>query len=216
MSIIEIRPDHGGKDAADFAEELASTVHKSLIKNGYLVSQDTFSQLDRSFSITTNAPVNKLQWLEGTHTIQRIPAGSSARHTSSATIVVREKVDKDVVTINMDDIRIDRYRGHGKGGQNRNKVSTAVRVVHMPTGIVITRESGRSQDANLESAMEQLKGELESRLRNKQKAMIDNSRQVLKDETKMFTHNTQRGEVVRHGTGQRWDLKTWNAGKISL
>lgn len=216
MSVIEIRPDHGGDDAEDFAASLADSLHKSLVRSGYTVNKEPFSRVERAFVLSTNAPLSALRWLEGVHTIQRIPKGSAARHTSSATVVVRDKVKVNAVDISLDDVRIDRYRGHGKGGQNRNKVSTAIRVVHQPTGIIITRESGRSQDANLESAMAQLREELQSREQAKAHAVLTDSRAVLDNGAKAFTHNTQRGEVVHHATGKRWSIKVWNSGRVDI
>lgn len=216
MSVIEVRPDHGGNDAEDFAASLAESLHKSLIRSGYTVNKEPFSRVQRAFVLSTNAPLDALRWLEGVHTIQRIPKGSAARHTSSATVVVRDKVKVNTVDINLDEVRIDRYRGHGKGGQNRNKVSTAVRVVHHPTGIIITRESGRSQDANLESALAQLKEELQAREHDKAHAQLTDARSVLDNGAKSFTHNTQRGEVVHHATGKRWSIKAWNAGRVEI
>ena len=147
--------------------------------------------------------------------IQRVPKGSSARHTSSATVVVRQNVDYAPVEVRDADIRIDRYRGHGAGGQHRNKVSTAIRLVHEPTGIVITRESGRSQSANLESATKQLREELAARGRSSREAKVNEQRSVLFDDSsrKDFTHNEKRSEVVVHTSGKRYRMSDWQAGK---
>jgi peptide chain release factor 1 len=147
--------------------------------------------------------------------IQRVPKGSSARHTSSATVVVRQSVSSAPVEVRGADVRIDRYRGHGAGGQHRNKVSTAIRLVHEPTGIMITRESGRSQSANLESAMKQLHDALDSRGRSGQSARINEQRTVLFDDSsrKDFTHNEKRSEVVAHASGKRYRMGDWQSGK---
>lgn len=215
MSIIEIRPNNGGRDAENFAATLTDSIRKFLLRNGYHVEKDIFSELSRAFTLDTDAPMSKVRWLEGAHIVQRIPKGSSARHTSSATVVVRNHIDAPLIKIDEDDLHIDRYRGHGKGGQNRNKVSTAIRVVHIPTGLTAVRESGRSQSDNLESAMAQIEDMLAERASVENNDLLTESRAVLESGTKAFTHNFQRGEVVRHSNGARWTTKNWSSGRFS-
>lgn len=216
-TIIEVRPDHGGKDAEDFAAELTASIRKYLTRSGKDAEVKPATEASKSFFIHTRGKTRDVRWLEGVHTVTRIPKGSSARHTSSATVVVIDPEAAHGVRweVRDEDLRVDRYRGRGSGGQRKNKVSTAVRLVHKPTGIVITRETGRSQIDNLESAKEQLQVELDNRAREQRREKIDAQRDVLADKTRSFTHNYQRGEVVDHSTGKRWSMKQWNSGKIA-
>lgn len=215
-TIIEVRPGNGGADAEDFASSLAESLSKALVRQGHTASTEHFSDRHRGFEIKTNAPLPLIEWFQGVHVVQRIPKGSAARHTSSASVLVRQGLKEAKVEINKDDLRIDRYRGHGKGGQKRNKVSTAIRLVHLPTGTIITRESGRSQSDNLESAMEQLKSVLQEGYQKDTLDRLANTRSSLnKPSNRAFTHNEQRSEVVHNPSGKRFSMKDWNAGKIS-
>lgn len=216
-TIIEVRPGNGGKDAEDFTMELTDSLVASLAHTKYKHEITHMSDSARGFIIKSNAPVERLQWLAGTHVVTRIPKGSSARHTSSSTVVVRDDRLAQVQEVQIldADVRIDRYRGHGAGGQRKNKVSTAIRVTHAPSGIVITRETGRSQSANLEDAMRDLKKRLSARAQEQQIVKMTQSRTILQDGNRAFTHNYQRSEVVYHATGARWRMKDWNAGRWS-
>lgn len=216
-TIIELRPGNGGKDAEDFTAELMESFSSALQRSKYAHTVEPMTDIARGFIIKTNASCDKMQWLAGTHVVTRIPQGSSARHTSSATVVVRDDrvAQKPSVQIKNSDIRIDRYRGHGSGGQRKNKVSTAVRVTHLPTGIVITRETGRSQAANLEDALRDLEQRLERLSQERRQDKIAESRSTLQDKSRAFTHNYQRSEVVSHATQERWRLKDWSTGKWS-
>lgn len=216
-TLIEIQPKNGGLDAESFTVELKDSLMKALRLKNFEATYTELSEQKKSFIITTSAPLKQVKWLEGYHTIQRIPQGSSARHTSSAVVIIRDEKTKptDELVIDMKDVRIDRYRGTGRGGQRKNKVSTAIRVVHIPTGITITRETGRSQIDNLDSALEQLQSELDRRNEDALNQQVSSDRQLASEvKQKDFTHNYQRGEVVSHSTGKRWSAKHWNSGKI--
>lgn len=217
-TIIEVRPGSGGKDAEDFTRELTDSLITSIMRTKYKHTMEPMSDAAKGFIIKSNAPAERLEWLAGTHVVTRIPKGSSARHTSSATVVVRDDRKAQVKEVHIldADVRIDRYRGHGAGGQRKNKVSTAIRVTHAPSGIVITRETGRSQSANLEDAMKDLKQRLSMRAQQQQVNQVAQSRTVLQDANRAFTHNYQRSEVVYHATGQRWRMKDWTAGRWDL
>lgn len=223
-TILEVRPGNGGEDAEAFAQELCTALSKALQRANQEVDVQPASAAARGFVISTDASLGLVSWLQGTHVVQRIPKGSAARHTSSATVVAYNEsgnIHFEPVTANDPSLRIERYRGSGPGGQHRNKVSTAIRIVHQPSGIVVTRESGRSQSANLESALAQLNETLRSRAQNRVQASVNAQRAVLRPEhnptnQKDFTHNEQRGEVVDHRRSKRFTLKNWQAGKIPL
>lgn len=214
-TIIELRPGNGGKDAEDFTVELADSLTTALGRAKYQHQVQPMSDAARGFIVKTNAPVDRLTWLAGSHVVTRIPKGAAARHTSSATVVVRDEKAAPLkeVQIQDSDVRIDRYRGHGAGGQRKNKVSTAIRVTHLPSGIVITRETGRSQSANLDDAMRDLKKRLGARAQEQRGEKIAQSRTVLQEGNRAFTHNHQRNEVVCHATGKRWRMKDWSSGR---
>lgn len=112
---------------------------------------------------------------------------------------------------------MDRYRGRGSGGQRKNKVSTAIRLTHLPTGIVVTRETGRSQRANLVDAQRDLERQLAERSHRRASAARDRVRneQIDREQAKGFTHNHQRGIVKDHSTGRQWSLKRWAQGRMT-
>lgn len=212
---IEVRPGEGGADAAAFADELTESITTHLRRAS---GDPARHQQGRTTVITTTISSESLQWIAGTHRVQRIPKGSTSRHTSTATVAVLDTAYAQVAEHELSgSVRIDRYRGRGKGGQRKNKVSTAVRVVHEDTGIVITRETGRSQGENLKSAERELREQLTSRARKRRKTRQDATRRAQvqpKRAAKTFTHNQQRAEVVDHQTGQRWSQTAWRRGRF--
>lgn len=214
-TVVEFRPGEGGDDARAFADELRDAFTAYLTRQGFTAERGDLGE--RTATLTSDAPPAALEWLAGTHRVQRIPRGSSARHTSTATVAVLEAPEQDRRPIEVGEVRVDRYRGHGPGGQHKNKVSTAVRMVHAETGIVVTRESGRSQSANLADA----ERDLAQRLTARQRRQAERDRQsrrrqqvVAERAAKTFTHNEQRGQVVDHATGRRWSAKRWARGLL--
>lgn len=173
------------------------------------------TESDRTINLHHDGPLTDTDHLSGTHRVQRIPKGSSSRHTSTASVATLPV--GPVTEVEVGEVRIDRYRGRGRGGQRKNKVSTAVRVVHEPTGTVITRETGRSQKANLDSALTELNHRLQVETNRKRQVQLDAIRnpQVRPERcAKVFTHNEQRNEVVDHQSGRQWTLKQWTKGKM--
>jgi peptide chain release factor 1 len=116
-------------------------------------------------------------------------------------------------------LRVDFYRGHGKGGQHRNKTSSAVRLTHLPTGLIVVVERGRSQAQNLESARAELRRRLEER-RSTASSATQNHRRTSQIRTgerpmKQWTWNTQRGEVVNHTSGERHRITEFLRGELN-
>lgn len=216
-TIIEVRPGAGGADAAAFAAELQAALAAYLTRHGHTAHPTTLG--DRTLTLTTTADQATVTWLSGTHRVQRIPSGSAARHTSTATVAVlpaTEPAPEDGHGLG-GQVRVDRYRGHGSGGQRKNKVSTAIRLTHTETGIVVTRETGRSQHANLLDAERDLNARLVAREQHRRQQARQGARrgQVVADRAaKGFTHNEQRSQVVEHSTGRKWSTRNWQRGLL--
>ncbi|MBO2450820.1 PCRF domain-containing protein [Actinomadura barringtoniae] len=219
MCIVEIRPGEGGADALTFATDLAETVTAWAARHEWSVQRAT-AEARTTILVLGGVPVSQVGWLAGTHRLQHEPRNDrrGRRHTSTATLaVLPEGPAVTAPEIRNDDLVIETMRGRGRGGQRKNKVETAVRLRHMPTGIVITRTTGRSQAANLASAQAELEQRLQERAERASRHATDATRrrQVRAERSaKAFTHNSQRHEVVDHETGRRWTQRAWRQGRL--
>lgn len=172
--ILEIRAGAGGDEASIFAGDLARMYQKYAATRGWKFFIEDFSQtsLDgyKTFIATVECPstssgctiYDDLKQESGVHRVQRIPKTekSGRVHTSTASVAVLPEVKAEEVQINQGDLEISFFRSSGAGGQNVNKVETAVRIVHKPTGIVVSSQAGRSQFANRETAMGMLRAKI--------------------------------------------------------
>ena len=221
MSIVlEIRAGEGGADAAAFRDELCASILALARRLGHSVRPSQPGQAGRTVRLVVDGPEDPYRVLAGVHRIQRAPANSARRHTSTATVAVLDEMAAPTVEISDDDLDVVAYRGSGPGGQHRNKSSTAIRLTHRPSGLVVSAEDSRSQWQNLQSAkaklVEALRCAHDSELMGATSEQRNAQIRSCERPAKSFTHRETgaHASVVCHETGQRWRREDFRRGRI--
>ena len=208
--IVEIRGAVGGDEANIFAGDLFRMYTRYAERNNWKIqmidenSSGTGGFSLVSFMIKGDGVYSKLKFESGAHRVQRIPRteASGRIHTSTSTVLVIPEADEIEVVINPGDLQVDTYRSQGAGGQNVNKTESAVRITHLPSGIVVSCQTEKSQIQNREIAMRMLRAKILSDLQAAQEEKIGNERKLKvgtgERSEKIRTYNYPQNRVTDH------------------
>lgn len=207
---LEIRAGAGGQEASLFAANLMHMYTAYSLKKGWKVGVSSASETDLGgyreivLHIEGKGVYGHLKWESGVHRVQRVPATETQGrvHTSTATIAILPEAEDVDMSINQSDLRIDVYRASGAGGQHVNTTDSAVRITHIPSGVVVTCQDERSQHKNKAKAMKMLQSRLLAAHQEKQESEMSQKRKELVGTgtraEKVRTYNYPQNRITDH------------------
>jgi peptide chain release factor 1 len=214
--IMEIRAGAGGDEASIFAGELVNMYQKYAQKRGWRFSVIDSNQTSLGGYKTFIGKVEGMEVYDtlknesGVHRIQRVPATekSGRVHTSTTSVAILPVIEQKIFEINPSDLEITFFRSSGPGGQNVNKVETAVRILHKPTGVVVASQTERSQNANKESALSILRSKLYGEMQRQQASSLGTLRKEqigsMERSEKIRTYNFPDDRITDHRIGKKF------------
>ncbi len=220
--IVEIRAGTGGEEAALFAADLYRMYSRYAERSGWKTELSDWNDTGKGgfkeviFTVQGKGAYGAFKYESGVHRVQRVPETEAQGrvHTSAATVAVLPEVEDVEIEINPADLDFATYRSGGKGGQNVNKVETAVRITHRPTGIVVACQQERSQFQNRERAMKMLRAKLyEIKLHEQTASITAQRRSMVKSgdrSDKIRTYNFPQNRITDHRIG----LTLYNLSEI--